>query len=127
MKKCLCSICHHRLPKEKFYPEKKRAGGVSSRCIHCQKNYDKKRFWGGRQAYFEKYRVNNIEKVRAKWKAQYALKIGKLIKKPCEVCGKKKTEMHHPDYGHPLKVRWLCHKHHIQLESGSLGERGIYL
>ena len=41
-----------------------------------------------------------------------ALKSGKLKRQSCEVCGKKKTDGHHPDYNYPLKVMWLCKKHH---------------
>lgn len=40
------------------------------------------------------------------------IKAGFLIRKPCEICGKEKTDAHHDDYWQPLKVRWLCRKHH---------------
>lgn len=39
---------------------------------------------------------------------------GKLIKEPCEVCGDIKVEAHHDDYTQPMKVRWLCKKHHVE-------------
>lgn len=42
-----------------------------------------------------------------------ALTNGTLKRKPCEVCGTKKdNRAHHDDYNKPLKVRWLCEKHH---------------
>lgn len=41
-----------------------------------------------------------------------AIKNGRLIKKPCEVCGNKKVHAHHDDYCKPLDVRWLCTRHH---------------
>ena len=38
---------------------------------------------------------------------------GKLIQKPCEVCGDAKSQMHHDDYSKPLDVRWFCRRHHL--------------
>ena len=44
-----------------------------------------------------------------------AIKSGKLKRLPCEVCGNIKSQMHHPDYSKPLKVRWLCPKYHGEI------------
>lgn len=41
-----------------------------------------------------------------------ALRSGKLVKQPCEVCGEIKVHGHHDDYSKPLDVRWLCTTHH---------------
>ncbi len=38
-----------------------------------------------------------------------ALKDGKLIKEPCEVCRSViHVHGHHDDYSKPLKIQWLC-------------------
>jgi hypothetical protein len=39
---------------------------------------------------------------------------GHIVPEPCQECGEA-AEMHHPDYSRPLKVVWLCRRHHLQL------------
>ena len=60
-------------------------------------------------------------KFRDKWlaraKLRYAVRVGKVKKLPCEVCGKSKSHGHHPDYSKPLDVIWLCVKHHWELHT----------
>jgi hypothetical protein len=41
-----------------------------------------------------------------------AVRSGRLVRKPCEVCGEPKSEGHHEDYHKPLEVVWLCRRHH---------------
>lgn len=45
-------------------------------------------------------------------KTVYAVRTGKLVRRPCEVCGAEKVEAHHQDYRDHLNVKWLCRKHH---------------
>src|SRR3990167_4334063 len=44
----------------------------------------------------------------------HAIRDGKLLSQPCEVCGEPKAQAHHKDYTKPLTVNWLCAKHHRQ-------------
>jgi hypothetical protein len=52
--------------------------------------------------------------------AQKAILQGRLVPQPCEICGhegicadgRRKVQAHHDDYNFPLRVRWLCVKHH---------------
>lgn len=61
----------------------------------------------------KKWLDKNIIKRAAHIIISNAIKSGKLIKQPCEICGTmKKLNAHHDDYTKPLKVRWLCIKHH---------------
>lgn len=43
-----------------------------------------------------------------------AIRDGRLLREPCEVCGTKDAQAHHDDYGKPLEVRWLCTTHHAE-------------
>jgi len=43
-----------------------------------------------------------------------AIQTGKLLKQPCEVCGKQNAFAHHDDYEKPLQVKWLCNYHHCE-------------
>lgn len=42
-----------------------------------------------------------------------AIRDGRLIRQPCEVCGEF-AQAHHDDYSKPLDVRWLCTTHHAE-------------
>lgn len=44
---------------------------------------------------------------------KYAVRVGKMVRQPCEVCGKEThVHAHHDDYLKPREVRWLCITHH---------------
>lgn len=45
-------------------------------------------------------------------KAQRAVRVGKLVRQPCSVCGEVNSEGHHHDYSKPFDVIWLCKTHH---------------
>jgi hypothetical protein len=48
------------------------------------------------------------EKARAHVAAQKA----HPVVQPCEECGDTKAERHHPDYGKPTEIEWLCSSCH---------------
>lgn len=57
------------------------------------------------------------ERVKARQTVRSAVRSGKLIKQPCEVCGTTENiQSHHEDYSKPLEVKWLCRKHHKDAE-----------
>lgn len=62
--------------------------------------------------YNRKWREANPEKYKAHCTVNNAVRDGKLTKGDCYVCGNAEVEAHHPDYGKPLDVIWLCTKHH---------------
>lgn len=66
-------------------------------------------------AYKLKDKIKHPEKHRAREIVKAAKKNGKLIAKPCEVCGSKdRIHAHHEDYSKPLNVKWLCAPCHIE-------------
>lgn len=60
------------------------------------------------------------EKTRVRKLLRRAVKLGKIKRLPCTVCGDIKSQGHHEDYTKPYDVIWLCSKHHAELHKGSL-------
>jgi len=55
------------------------------------------------------------EKHKAREAVKRAKKSGKLIAKPCFICGDEKVHAHHEDYLKPLDVKWMCAEcHHAE-------------
>ena len=77
-----------------------------------------------RRAYCTAYRRKNRDKTLAHAMVKAAVMLGVLVRRPCEVCGAHPGEggqriyAHHEDYARPLKVRWLCARHHMQVHAG---------
>ena len=131
MKKCF--KCGRKKPLDMFYKHSKMGDGHLNKCKHCTKkdvseNYKKNR---KHYAQYEKERNQRPERKSAvleyqrrrranfpgKYKARNAvsnaIRDGRLVRQPCEICGDK-SQAHHDDYRKPLDVRWLCRKHHLE-------------
>jgi hypothetical protein len=67
-----------------------------------------------------RYRVANPVKHAAHLALTKAVRLGLLVRLPCDLCGNAKTEGHHVDYSAPLSVVWLCKKHHLAAHGGRL-------
>lgn len=61
----------------------------------------------------KRYAESNPVKRRAQVAACNAVRDGRLVRKPCEICGRT-AQAHHDDYSKPLDVRWLCSAHHAE-------------
>lgn len=65
----------------------------------------------------QRHRANNPLKYKARNAVNNAIRDGRLVKGPCEVCGTtERVQAHHDDYTKPLKVHWLCFQHHREDE-----------
>ena len=55
----------------------------------------------------------------AKNALKYGLKVGKLIKEPCFICGSEESVAHHSSYARDMRlaVTWLCTPHHNEIHN----------
>jgi len=140
-----CFKCKRTKELKYFYTHKQMADGHLNKCKSCAKkdvqkryddpnnrkkitDYEKKRNKRperklNRLKYNRKRRLNNPGKIKARNAVNNAIRDGRLIKEPCEVCGNIKSEGHHPDHRSPLKVIWLCLKHHREHHGQKVTER----
>lgn len=128
-----CFKCHEVLPLSAFYRHPMMGDGHLGKCKECTKRdvranrrlklekyreYDRDRFKNDPERRAAQYATaaemaaKYPEKERARNAVNNAVRDGRLIRRPCEVCGNPKSEGHHDDYSKPLEVRWLCRVHH---------------
>jgi len=136
-----CFRCHRTKPLDEFYVHKRMTDGHLGKCKECTKRDVSERIqilykdpeWRikerirGREKYHRLYKHKSnsgSQKAKNDYAKRYpireishyyvgnAIRDGRLKKKPCEVCGKKKVHAHHDDYYKPMDIRWLCIQHH---------------
>ena len=126
-----CFKCGEEKPITEFYKHPQMADERLGKCKPCAKTDVAQNYRRNRDHYaaYERERFQRPERKQAvrrclanrdpvKRKATYltsnAIRDGRLIRQPCEVCRAEKVEAHHDDYSKPLDVRWLCRKHHLE-------------
>src|SRR5574343_1998369 len=67
--------------------------------------------------YKARKRLKHREMIKAHKKVAYAVKTGKRVRQPCQVCGELKVQAHHEDYAKPLDVQWYCAPHHREKDA----------
>lgn len=127
-----CFKCKESKPLGQFYKHPRMADGHLNKCKECTKRDVRQNYWkdhaktlerdlvrnrtperrAAKQRYLRKSREANREKWAARRAVASAIKGGRLVRMPCEVCGECRSEAHHVDYSRPLDVRWLCFRHH---------------
>lgn len=130
MKKC--TMCGLVKASDDYYRHPFGADGRMSRCKDCTKRAARINYRENRKHYqaYERARCQNperrrkareyqsgrlaraAEKYRARTAVGNAVRDGRLVPQPCEVCGSEKVQAHHEDYSKPLDVIWLCFEHH---------------
>ena len=115
-----CKKCLHAAYVREWYrsktPEQRRVV-ISGRDLARVHEYDRERAKTEerRVAMGETRKRSNgryPERSRARWMLKEAVKAGRISRQPCSTCGAPKSHGHHPDYGKPLEVVWLCDHHH---------------
>lgn len=134
-----CFKCRRTKLIDDFYKHPKMADGHLGKCKACTKkdvsdryaspwgrekclNYEKKRWkLPARRAKAMEYQRRRREKFPGKERARTAvanaIRDGRLVRLPCEICGGN-AQAHHDDYRRPLVVRWMCFKHHREHAHG---------
>ena len=131
MRTKVCFKCEAELPITNFYKHPKMADGYLGKCKACAR-YDVRRNRKTKVEYYREYdrrrskdpaRIEAITsssnkdpvKRRARFTLRNAVNRGKMKRLPCEQCGARPADAHHPDYTKPLEVVWLCRQHHMDL------------
>jgi hypothetical protein len=74
-----------------------------------------------RQILYDKQkRLRYPERMEAQAKLRHEIRMGRIKRGSCLICGKPNAEAHHEDYEKPLSVIWLCSQHHKDLHFGYL-------
>jgi hypothetical protein len=127
-----CYRCEKIKLLDAFYKLKSMADGHFNKCKECYKSDVKLNYRKNKEHYtaYERERCKDPErrkkaldyqrkrrnknpgKNRARQAVNNAIRDGRIIKQNCEKCGSEKSQAHHSDYRSPLKVMWLCFKHH---------------
>ena len=140
-----CSRCLQARTLDCFHRNKNELLGRSYRCKPCTKISDSARFQSDAfKTYVErnrdrmrendrrrnktvKYRIRkeidrraNMVETKARQDLRNSVAAGRIIRKPCEVCGNIKSQGHHEDYSKPFDVIWLCALHHRYLHMGKI-------
>lgn len=118
-----CKLCM-RAAKRKWHQKNKASENAKARryyyahherCLANHRRYSKTEY---ARRCNHIYILRSIQKHRWKLKARIetkkAIYHGILKKQPCQVCGSKKSHVHHLDYTKPLLIEWLCRKHHME-------------
>ncbi len=133
MKKCF--KCGEEKRLNYFYKHPMMKDGHLNKCKECTKkdvkidrksspnarNYDNARYKNNedrRKKIAErakKWREKHPDRYKAHTAVSNAVRDGRLVKLPCEVCGEKYVHAHHDNYKNPLEVKWLCPIHHQEL------------
>lgn len=114
-----CCRCHEDKKLNEFYRAKNAIDGRHSICIACFALHKATYYSAHKMKAMETakaFQKANPEKKKAARAVQHEVDMGRMVKQPCEICGEKVVDAHHPSYEPEnfLTVQWLCEKHHAR-------------
>ncbi len=130
-----CFKCKQLLSQTAFYKHSATCDGRLGKCKECTKRDVRECYAAHREERAEYERMRSGRQSRKSQRARYqrnrrrihptkyrasnavsnAVRDGRLVRRPCELCGDVKAQAHHDNYDKALEVRWLCFKHHREL------------
>ena len=116
-----CTTCGKVKPLTDFYRDRRIRSGYFTECKVCirlrnvawvkanpERNYDHQKSW----------HKKNGDVVQCWGVIAYAIRQGRITKKPCVKCGTvNDIHAHHENYNEPHNITWLCRKHHVELHN----------
>lgn len=135
-----CFKCNCTLDISEFYKHSRMADGHLGKCKNCtrrdvsQNRSEKREYYSlyerdrckqpERHQYKieqeRKHRQANPQKYKARQMVGNAIRDGKVLRQPCQLCGNPKSQAHHEDYGKPFDVVWACFKCHREKFHGQV-------
>ena len=106
-----CPSCGEFKPLSEFHRDRSKVSGYSSYCKVCRRPI----IQSLNNKIKTRERLENPLRFKAMTKVYQAVKSGKLLKFPCEVCHTPKVQAHHNVYTKPLDVVWVCQLHHAEI------------
>lgn len=118
-----CGRCRTWHPRTAFSPDRARPDGLQVYCRDSLGRYQRgrERLWRGAAGIEERRRWDQKLRSKASYYVSLAVFFGDMRPSPCAVCGEKDVQAHHFDYQQPLKVTWLCRKHHAEIHGHATG------
>lgn|GEM_PF-1977442 len=113
-RECICQYCGKAFSVTRYDLKRGRGKYCSQSCSHAFfKGENSPNFVHGKWSLRSRW----PEAVKSKNILNRAIAKGEIKRQPCQICGYPNGHGHHEDYNEPLKVVWLCSKHHMRLHA----------
>ena len=111
--KVRCTHCKILKDESYFSPNRGKKNNRNSWCkqCHCEAAKVYIKSIAGKQIKASWMKTDSL-KQKSRMLLGKEVRAGKIVKEACFLCGEKNTFGHHLLYEFPLKVVWLCQKHH---------------